>query len=161
MARLPDLGPRGEGWVLVQFVLLVGIGLAGLAALPAIGWSGTARITQAAGGGLAIVFGIFTVIRGVLDLGAGLSPFPRPSPANRLVDSGVYGYVRHPIYAGLVLAGVGWGLLTASLVALGLALLLLVWLDLKSRREEAWLVARHPGYEAYRARTRKFVPFVY
>jgi protein-S-isoprenylcysteine O-methyltransferase Ste14 len=77
------------------------------------------------------------------------------------VESGVYRYLRHPIYAGLVLAGLGWGLVTAAPAAIALTLLLLVWLDLKARREEAWLAARHPGYEAYRARTRKFLPFVY
>ena len=112
-------------------------------------------------GCLAIAAGGLLAIRGVLDLGASLSPFPRPTNANRLVETGAYRRVRHPVYAGLVLAGIGWGLVTASLVAVGLSLLLLFWLDLKSRREEAWLAARHPGYAAYRTRTKRFVPFVY
>jgi len=29
---------------------------------------------------------------------------------------------------------------------------------LKSRREEAWLTERFPGYDAYRRRTRRFLP---
>jgi protein-S-isoprenylcysteine O-methyltransferase Ste14 len=142
-------------------MLLAGIGLAGLAALPASGWSGAPRVAEAGLGCLAIVGGALFAFRGVLDLGASLSPFPRPTNANRLVETGAYRLVRHPVYAGLVLAGVGWGLVTAPLVAVGLSLLLLFWLDLKSRREEAWLAARHPAYAAYRTRTRKFVPFVY
>lgn len=161
MAPLPDLGPRGEGWVLVQLVLLGAIGLAGLAALPAGGLSTGPRVPEASLGGLAIVGGAFLAIRGVLDLGASLSPFPRPTETNRLVETGVFRFVRHPVYAGLVLAAIGWGLGTTSLVAIGLSLLLLVWLDLKSRREEAWLAIRHPAYAAYRTRTRKFLPFVY
>ncbi len=161
MARLPDLGRRGEGWVLVQLVLLTGIGLAWLAALQAAAGSGGVRVAEMALGSLAIATGALVTIRGVLNLGESLSPFPRPSDANRLVESGAYRYVRHPVYAGLVLASIGWGLLTASLVAIGLALVLLVWLDLKARREEVWLTARHPGYAAYRTRTWKFVPFVY
>jgi protein-S-isoprenylcysteine O-methyltransferase Ste14 len=39
---------------------------------------------------------------------------------------------------------------------------LAVFLDLKARREEAWLGERLDGYEAYRERTpRKLVPFIY
>jgi protein-S-isoprenylcysteine O-methyltransferase Ste14 len=33
--------------------------------------------------------------------------------------------------------------------------------DLKSRREEAWLLVAYPGYAAYRARVRRLVPFIY
>ena len=49
----------------------------------------------------------------------------------------------------------------ASLVTLVLVGLLAVLFDAKSRREEAWLSAAFPGYEAYRARTKRFVPGVY
>jgi protein-S-isoprenylcysteine O-methyltransferase Ste14 len=140
---------------------MAGIGAAGVAALPGAGWSGISRTIEAGLGGAAIVTGMLLAIRGVLDLGGSLSPFPRPSSANRLVDSGAYRYVRHPVYAGLVLAGLGWGLLTAAPIAIALTLILFGWFDLKARREEAWLVARHADYAAYRTRTRKFVPFVY
>ncbi len=155
------MGPRGEGWVVVQLVLLAGIGLAGLTAFPDAGWSGPSRVAAAGLGGLAIASGLLVAIRGVLDLGASMSPFPRPGEANQLVERGVYRYVRHPVYAGLVVAGIGWGLVAASLPAIGLSLILLLWLDLKARREETWLAMRHPGYAAYRTRTRKFVPFLY
>ncbi len=142
-------------------VLLGAIGLMGLAALPAGGLSSGTRVLEAVFGGLAIAGGAFLAVRGVLDLGASLSPFPRPTETNRFVETGVFRFVRHPVYVGLVLAAIGWGLVTTSLIAIGLSLLLLVWLDLKSRREEAWLAVRHPAYAAYRARTRKFLPFVY
>ena len=161
VARIPDLGRRGEGWVLVQLALLAGIGLAGLTALQGADWSSGPRILGAGLGALAIAGGAFVAFRGVLDLGGSMSPFPRPTGENRLIDTGTYRYVRHPIYSALVLAGVGWGLLSASLIAVALSLLLLVWFDLKARREESWLAARHPGYAAYRVRTKKFVPFVY
>ena len=41
------------------------------------------------------------------------------------------------------------------------AQLLAIWLDLKSRREEGWLRGRYPEYEAYRQRTRRFIPGAY
>ena len=38
---------------------------------------------------------------------------------------------------------------------------LLVFFDVKARREEAWLVAAYPAYEDYRRRVRKLLPFIY
>jgi protein-S-isoprenylcysteine O-methyltransferase Ste14 len=46
-------------------------------------------------------------------------------------------------------------------VALGLAGALLVFFDLKSRREELWLVDQFDGYAAYRRRTRRLLPWIY
>jgi len=38
---------------------------------------------------------------------------------------------------------------------------LAVFADLKSRREEAWLAEQFAGYAAYRQRTRRLVPLLY
>jgi protein-S-isoprenylcysteine O-methyltransferase Ste14 len=156
--RLPDLGPRGEGWVAIQGILFVLIALAGTLG-PAWGepWLAAGRAVGLAlivgGGGLAVL--------GVLGLRENLSAVPRPVEGGRLIDSGVYGLVRHPIYTGIVAAALGWSLFTASLPALALAGVLGVFFDLKSRREEAWLLATYPAYDDYRRRVRKLVPLVY
>jgi protein-S-isoprenylcysteine O-methyltransferase Ste14 len=156
--RLPDLGPRGEGWFAIQLLLFAAIALAGSLG-PA--WGGAARAAGlAVGGGLIACGGVLSV-GGVLGLRANLTPFPKPLPDARLVETGSYRLARHPIYGGLILAAVGWGLATASPVALGLAAVLVVFLDLKSRREEAWLVDQFEGYAAYRRRTRRLLPWVY
>ena len=95
---------------------------------------------------------------GFRDLGANLTPLPRPRDESELVDHGVYGRVRHPIYGGLVLLALAWACLTASPPAFAAAALLLLFFEAKSRREEAWLLARHPGYAGYRGRTHRFFP---
>ncbi len=156
--RLPDLGPRGEGWFLIQVVILGGIGMAGLLG-PA--WFGSPRAIAATLGIVLIGAGGLLAVRGVLDLGGNLTPFPRPRGSAGLVDTGAYEIVRHPIYGGLILGSFGWGLLTASPVSLAGALILAVFLDLKSRREEAWLIEQVDGYERYRDRTRRLLPWLY
>jgi protein-S-isoprenylcysteine O-methyltransferase Ste14 len=78
-----------------------------------------------------------------------------------LISDGIYRRLRHPIYAGLILLALGWSLLTASVLALVLTGAFAVLLDLKARREEVWLRDRFPGYAAYAARTRRFVPGLY
>jgi protein-S-isoprenylcysteine O-methyltransferase Ste14 len=86
---------------------------------------------------------------------------PRPRAEARLIESGIYARLRHPIYAGLMLAGLGWSVVTASLPALLVALLLAAFLDAKARREEAWLLDHYPGYADYRHRSKRFVPGIY
>ena len=159
MSRLPRLGPRGEGWVVVQAVLLVAVLVAGQSAGNA--WAGVAAsLAWVVGAGLLAV-AAFMVGRGFVDLGRNLTPLPRPRDGAQLVQTGIYGLVRHPLYGGLILGCLGYALLTASVVALLLACLVAVFFSLKSRREEAWLLEHFDGYAAYMTRTRRFIPWVY
>lgn len=157
-ARLPSLGPRGEGWVALQGVIFLGVAGAGLLG-PA--WGDPWRVPGGLVGAGVIGLGAVVAGLGLVGLRENLTAVPRPVEGGRLIDSGVYGLVRHPIYAGIVTAGLGWGLATASPAAILASALLGAFFDLKSRREEAWLLAAYPGYTAYRARVRKLVPFIY
>jgi protein-S-isoprenylcysteine O-methyltransferase Ste14 len=156
--RLPDLGPRGEGWFLLQVLLFGAIALAGGFG-PA--WTGGLRVGALAVGAVLICLGGLFSLRGVLDLRSSLTPFPKPLPGAQLVDTGSYRLARHPIYGGLILGAFGWGLGTASPLALVGAAVLAGFFDLKSRREEIWLAEQFAGYTAYRRRTRRLLPWVY
>jgi protein-S-isoprenylcysteine O-methyltransferase Ste14 len=156
--RLPDLGRRGEGWFLLQLVLFGAIAVSG-AAVPA--WGGWPAAVGIALGGILIGCGGVLSLRGVLDLRESLTPFPRPLEGGRLVESGAYRLVRHPIYGGLILGALGWGLVRASPLTLAGALLLAAFFDLKSRREEIWLSESYDDYPAYRRRTHRLLPWVY
>ena len=156
--RLPDLGRRGEGWFLLQLVLFGAIALAGT-----VGpiWSGWPRLAGVLLGAILLACGGLLSLRGVFDLRGNLTPFPRPLPGARLVESGAYRLVRHPIYGGLIIGAAGWGLLTASALALVGALALMGFFDLKSRREEIWLSDQFEDYGTYRSRTRRLLPWLY
>ena len=93
--------------------------------------------------------------------GRAFTALPRPLETGSLVESGPYRFIRHPIYAGLVVAGVGVAILRLSPIVAVLTALLFVVLDLKRRREEAWLVDRYGEYAAYRRRSRALIPFLY
>ncbi|MGZ6299401.1 MAG: methyltransferase family protein, partial [Candidatus Limnocylindria bacterium] len=62
----------------------------------------------------AMVIGAWLVGRAFADLGETLTPMPRPLPDGQLVTTGIYASLRHPIYAGLMIAGLGWSALTRS-----------------------------------------------
>lgn len=158
MMDLPSLGPCGEGWVVIQVVLLGAIGLSGWWFGP--DWSGPLRLAGIVGGIMGIAGGAILVVRGILDLGRSLTPNPRPRDDATLVETGVYARARHPIYGGLILIAVGWAVMQASLVALVASTALAAFLGLKSMREEAWLVVQFPEYAAYRTRTKRFIPWI-
>jgi len=151
----PALGPRGEGWFAAQ------VGVLGIAAVAGLsGRPGGYGPVAAAAGLLLILSGVVLATRGVIDLAGNLTVFPRPRAGARLVDRGAYRLVRHPIYGGLILGSVGWGLVMGSATALGAAAALALLLGLKSVREEVWLTAAFADYEAYRRRTRRLIPWV-
>jgi protein-S-isoprenylcysteine O-methyltransferase Ste14 len=157
-SRLPALGPRGEGWVAIQLVLFALLAVAGSMG-PAWGepWLTLGRAV----GAVHVGAGVILAALGLVGLRENLTAVPRPVAGGRLIAHGVYGVVRHPIYAGIILAGVGWGLVTASPAALAVAAGIGVFFDLKSRREEAWLLEAYPTYDEYRRRVRKLLPFLY
>ena len=155
------LGRRGEGYVALQAVLLALLlfgprHLAGQPAWPA--WS----LWPAQLAGIALLAaGLALALAAALRLGRGLTPLPHPRDDCTLVTTGPYALVRHPIYSGILLAAFGWGCFVQGSLTLLWAFALLVFFDIKSRREEAWLVERFPDYAAYRRRVRKLLPFIY
>lgn len=78
-----------------------------------------------------------------------------------LITGGPYAFVRHPIYTGITFAMLGTALTVGAwwffvlLVAFGYFLI-------SARQEEKDMQARFPdAYPAYRARTKRLIPFVY
>ena len=87
----------------------------------------------------------------------------RPAPKNDalLITGGPYRYIRHPMYAALLIFGAGiacwYGTWLKAACWLGLGAVLY----LKSQAEEAALMRAFPGYEAYARHTRRFIPCVF
>jgi protein-S-isoprenylcysteine O-methyltransferase Ste14 len=156
--QIPELGPRGEGWVALQLLLFGAIAACGFFG---VYWPASIE-------GFAVVLGLILALAGgvelllgIVALGSSMTPFPRPRLGAEFRRGGPFGLVRHPIYGGLILVALGWSVAEAPLALLPTAALA-VLLDLKSRREEAWLGQQYPEYAAYVARTpRRFVPGVY
>ena len=79
-----------------------------------------------------------------------------------LVTSGIYRYIRHPLYSALLL--LAWGIFfkLPSLPGLALAVIATVFLRLTAKADEDECV-RYFGapYQAYMKKTKRFIPFVY
>ena len=74
--------------------------------------------------------------------------------AQRVISTGPYAHVRHPMYSGMVLFFASVPLILGSWWGLAIATVFLVLLALRIRIEESTLTAGLPGYPDYAARVR-------
>ena len=79
----------------------------------------------------------------------------------RIVMRGPYRYVRHPLYLANILQGVGYTLLGSSLWVLALSMYGSFSIMRALMQEESYLSEAFPGYESYRAKTARLIPFIY
>jgi protein-S-isoprenylcysteine O-methyltransferase Ste14 len=81
---------------------------------------------------------------------------------HRVIDTGPYGLVRHPIYTGLIAAILATGVAVGTVTALGGALMIAFGLWQKARMEEGFLTSElgKDAYGAYCHRVPMLVPFL-
>ena len=71
---------------------------------------------------------------------------------------GLYTYIRHPLYSGMILELTGLFLWVPTLSVLVAYILGVVWVMLQARLEEMDLVERLPTYKDYMQRVPRFMP---
>ena len=85
---------------------------------------------------------------------------PSPDTEKKLVDRGIYAYVRHPMYLAAISLLLGAAIWHGSLVALGYLVLAAVFVYLKARYEERLLLQTYPEYSGYMLRTGRLLPWI-
>lgn len=101
-----------------------------------------------------VVAGLLFIWMARLHLGPLWSSTSAPTEAHRIVDTGPYGIVRHPVYAGLLLAAAATALERGRLEAVAGVLVLIAGVSLRAKLEERFL-RRDLGDEAYTAYRRR------
>jgi protein-S-isoprenylcysteine O-methyltransferase Ste14 len=146
-------------WLAGQAVLLV----VAFVVIPATdGIAGRLLVTGTRPAGYTIaaagaIIGVVSMLR----LGRQLVPQPTPVQGGELIESGIYGVVRHPIYLAVLLLIAGVVVRSLSLAGLAVLLVAIGFFDRKSAYEETLLTHAYPEYEDYRSRVRwKLVPGV-
>ncbi len=147
---------RGGWWVLGQSVLMLAV------IVLAVSFHGDwTRLDLILPGFVLVTLGAVFGIAGVVALKTNRTPFPKPCEGSSLVQSGIYAWVRHPLYTSVILASLGWALVWQSLPALLVAAALVPFFNAKARREERWLREMFPGYASYEKRVKRFLPWIY
>jgi len=97
-------------------------------------------------------------LAGATALGRGLTALPLPNRQAQLRTGGLYRWVRHPIYSGLLLTAGSISAGSGSILRAVAFVLLVALLTIKARWEEARLERRFDGYAEYARRTPRFLP---
>lgn len=106
--------------------------------------------------------GLFLALSGLIQLSwTSFSIFPEPKPKGQCIQTGIYAFIRHPMYAGLlvlcctlVIQFFSWPRLFFLMVLLGVFVL-------KILKEEVLLAKKHPEYAEYQRKTNRLIPFVW
>lgn len=142
------------GWVLVaiQFLLLVA-----LVALPdRSDWS-TPLIVHVVGY-VFMIGGAILVLAASSALGRSLTPTPVPAAHGKLATTGLYRWMRHPIYSGVLTIVIGVTVRSGSVITVIVAVATFAFFVGKASWEEGQLAEHYPSYAEYAASTPRFVP---
>ncbi len=106
------------------------------------------------------LIGLLVIALAILQLDKNLTPFPSPKENGTLIQTGLYKFVRHPIYSGIILSTIGLGFFYGSMFKISIGIILWVLFFFKSKYEETMLSKHFNEYEAYTKITNRFFPFL-
>jgi len=145
---------KGNLLVLGQFVLI-----ALLIFVPSSGLNTGVFATLLVGISLTAMFlGIVILGLSALALGKSLTAHPMPTKNAVLVTDGLYRFVKHPIYSGLILLSFGLTIAGGFFPHAIFFIALVVLMNYKASFEEKLLASTYAGYAEYSKKTGRFIP---
>ena len=147
--------PWTDRLILLTFMATAFVGVPAVAALDAFHWHmlPSPPLVLASVG-----LGLFALGWTIIAVALRANPFAvtvvrlQHERQHAVVDTGIYGVVRHPMYAGNPLVNVGLGLWLGSYAAVLFAAIPLALLMVRIGLEERFLLRELPGYREYAAR---------
>ena len=101
-------------------------------------------------GFIIIIFASIIMFLAIKELGSNLSPFPRPIANGNLITSGIYSFIRHPMYYSLILISFGVFIIKLSFYYLFLTTSLTLVIKFKIILEEHYLNNKFKNYLFYK-----------
>ena len=110
---------------------------------------------------ILLILSIYVVITGFLLLKKEGKPDSNFENTSLLVKSGIYGYIRHPLYLSIFLLGTGIMLKDPAPLQLILAVINLIAVYFTARIEEHEMIVKFGDeYKSYMKDTKMFIPFI-
>jgi protein-S-isoprenylcysteine O-methyltransferase Ste14 len=110
---------------------------------------------------ILLILSAYVVITGYMLLKRKGKPDSNFENTSLLVKSGIYGYIRHPLYLSVFLLGTGIMLKNPEKVQLFLGIVNLIAVYITARIEENEMIAKFGDqYRIYMKETKMFIPFI-
>lgn len=139
-----EMTDKGGPWVAGQAVLIVLL----LLSLFDAGSLDLGQWARWAGRAL-VVLAVFLFVAGARALGKNLTGYPEPADGGTLVVTGIFRWIRHPLYTANIVLILGIALHQESIAGLVVAVLAGGFFWLKAGHEEVRLSLRYPDYRDY------------
>jgi len=111
---------------------------------------------------IMLTLSAYVVIDGYLLLKRRGKPDSNFENTSLLVESGIYGYIRHPLYLSIFLFGTGAMLKDPKPVQLVLGVVNLIAVYITARIEEKEMILKFgDDYRHYMTRTKMFIPLIF
>ncbi len=112
-----------------------------------------------------ILFFILIIFSGIIEYNAiknlGENYYPQTGPEKRLITTGIYSKIRHPIYLSALILGLGIYSLWAFNILLYTYPLLIISVIIKVEQEDRYLTKRFKAYRGYKTKSYKLIPYIY
>lgn len=79
----------------------------------------------------------------------------------KLVENGIYKLIRHPLYLAVMMMVMGSALIFNCVICWFFVALTFAGVLIRIKNEELFLIKQFPEYNAYIARSKKMIPFIY
>jgi protein-S-isoprenylcysteine O-methyltransferase Ste14 len=108
-----------------------------------------------------LIISIWAVTAGFILLKKKGKPTANFENTSKLVDTGIYGYIRHPLYLSIFLLGTGIVLKNPGKIQIVLGCINMVAVFITSKIEENEMIAKFGDeYRRYITRTKMFIPYI-
>ena len=78
-----------------------------------------------------------------------------------LVVTGIYKYIRHPLYLGVLLISISGSLLFSCLICWIFVILTIIAILIRIKKEESFLLGQYKNYQDYFKNTYRLIPGIY
>ena len=110
---------------------------------------------------LLTLLAITIAVKAFWDLRSSFAVAPKPHSQAKLVTSGIYSKIRHPMYSSIILISTAYLLYRYSVVTLASSFVIVLFFIIKIQVEDKMLTDQFPEYKEYKENTGSLLPFKY
>ncbi len=155
------MSDKAKGWVLVliQFILMAIILFSSAYEFKYINRP-LMPVFHYIGVTLILIGTLFFIVI-LINFGQYMTPNPVPRDNSILKTTGVYKYIRHPMYFTVLILMIGIVFYFHAFYSFVWIVILFIFFIFKSTAEEKFLSTKFPDYTDYKLSTKRILPFVY